>query len=144
MAKSPIPDALRMKALKYGERPDDEKDRMAELLRAEGRRAEALLLFQGRPDHPSLAEDKRWAVEEGMSFHLLSLRRLGMAIADEDFRVCGQTAERRGRWLDARQCWAVLEDEEGLRRVAPHVPEGLRPQEEADEDAEGTRDAQGT
>ena len=52
MARSSIPDALQMKALKYGGRPDSEKDRIAELLRDEGRRSEALLLFQGRPEHP--------------------------------------------------------------------------------------------
>ena len=142
MAKSPFPDALQMKALKYGDRPDAEKDRVAELLRAEGRRSEALLLFTGRPDHPSLAAERRWAVEHGASFHLSALQRLGVVVPDEDFRVCGQTAERRGRWLDARRCWELLGDDAGLRRVAPHVPEGLRP--EPEEEVEGTEGETGS
>lgn len=141
MAKSTIPDALQMKAIKYGGRPDAEKDRMADLLRAEGRRGEALLLFQGRGDHPFLLEEKRWAVEEGISFHLTALQRLGVAVTDEDFRICAQTAERRGRWLDARRCWEILGDDEGLRRVAPHVPEGLRPPEVEADDAEDEAEA---
>lgn len=128
MARSTIPDALQMKALKYGSRPDAEKDRVAEALRAAGRRSEALLLFQGRGDHPFLREEKAWAVEHGVSFHLSSLERLGVPVTDDDYRVCGQAAEHAGRWLDARRCWERLEDDEGLRRVAPHVPEGLRPQ----------------
>lgn len=136
MAKSGIPDAQQMKTLKYGNRPDAEKDRVAELLRAKGRRAEALLLFQGRPDHPFLVDEKRWAVEGGISFHLLALARLGVMVADDDYRVCGQTAERLGRWLDARQCWVALDDAEGLQRVAPHVPEGLRPEPPAEETEE--------
>jgi hypothetical protein len=135
MAKSPIPDALQMKSLKYGNRPDAEKDRVAELLREAGRRAEAILLFQGRPDHPFLDAERRWAVEGGISFHLFALRRLDVAVSDEDLRVCGRTAEQRGRWLDARRCWDALGDVEGLRRVAPHVPEGLRPEPEEDEEA---------
>ena len=137
MARSSIPDALQMKALKYGNRPDAERDEVAHALREAGRRSEALLLFQGRPDHPFLAEEKRWAVEHGISFHLTSLQRLGVDVTDEDLRVCAQTAERQGRWLDARRCWELLDDEEGLRRVAPHVPEGLRPEEpERDDDQE--------
>jgi hypothetical protein len=141
MARSDIPDALQMKVLKYGDRPDEERDRIAARLREAGRRSEAVLLFEGRPDHPFLQEEKRWAVEEGCAFHLLSLRRLGVPVADDDLRVCGQTAERRGRWLDARQCWAALEDEEGLQRIAPHVPEGLRPEIEEEGTSEVTAES---
>jgi len=136
MARTPIPDALAMKSLKYGNHTDAERDAVAERLREAGRRSEALLLFQGRPDHPFLAEERRWAIEEGAAFHLLSLRRMGAAVSDDDLRVCARSAEGRGRWMDARLCHAALGDDEGLRRVAPHVPEGLRPEEEVEESEE--------
>lgn len=141
MADHRIPDALEMKALKYGDRPEAERDRVATALAAAGRHAEAILLYEGRGDHPFLLEEKRWAVEEGASFHLVALRRLGTPVSDEDLRVCGQAAERRGRWMDAHRCWTLLEDAEGLARVAPHLPEGMRPEEE--EDAEESAEEEG-
>lgn len=133
-----IPSAFEMKALKYGNRPDAEKDRVAEALIAAGRRSEALLLFDGRPEHPLLQTEKQWGLEEGSAFHLLALRRLGVPITAEDLTICARSAERKGRWLDARLCWADLEQEDEIRRIAEHLPPSLRPDEpeaEAAEDA---------
>ncbi|MFV1958335.1 MAG: hypothetical protein ACC662_02865 [Planctomycetota bacterium] len=127
-----IPNALVMRALKYGNRPDGEKDRVAEALRAAGRRSEAVLLYDGRPDHPTLEEERRWAVEHGVAFHLFALRRRGMDVPDEDLERCGRAAEAGGHWLEARLCWQALEDEEGLARIAPQLPESLRPAPEAE------------
>ena len=127
MSSARIPNALEMQEIKYGNRPDEEKDRVAEALREHGRRSEAVLLFDGRPDHPFLGEEKRWAIEEGAAFHLISIKRLGAAVTDDDLRVCALSAERRGRWMDARQCWAALDAEDEIRRFAEHLPEGLRP-----------------
>jgi hypothetical protein len=133
VAKRKIPSALDMRHLKYGGAPEAERDRTAEALRAEGRRAEAILLFEDRPDHPFLDEEARWAVAEGVAFHLLSLRRMGRAVADEEIRACAEAAESRGRWLDARSCWVELGDEAALARIAEHLPESLRPQQKPDE-----------
>jgi hypothetical protein len=127
MAKSRIPHALQMRELKYGEADDAAKDQMAEGLRAAGRRAEAILLFEGRGDHPFLQEEVRWAVEEGNVFHLLSLRRLKAPVTAETLRACAAAAERKGRWMDARNAWLDLGDAEALARIAPHLPASLQP-----------------
>lgn len=138
-----IPDALEMRDLKYGRRREAaERDRVAALLREEGRRAEAVLLFDGRPDHPFLAEEQAWAVAGGRVFHLLALRRLGRDVGDEDLRRAATSAEKAGRWMEARLGWLALDDEAALRRFAEHLPRGLRPapeptSEETQEEAPG-------
>lgn len=142
MAASGIPDTLEMRELKYGGRSDVEKDRVAEALLEEGRRSEALLLFEGRPEHPQLAKEKRWALEEGASFHLLSVRRLGVPVTDEDIRVCALAAERKGRYLDARQCWAALGEDGEIERIAEHLPAGLRPEAPVEPQAETETEAE--
>ena len=76
MAKGRIPDALEMRSYKYGSRSEAEKDALAQTLRAEGRRSEAVLLFDGRPDHPFLQEEETWASDAGHAFHLLALKRI--------------------------------------------------------------------
>jgi hypothetical protein len=124
MAKTPkFPDALAMRRLKY-ETPaaSAERDRVAEALRAAGRRAEAMLLYERVPDHPSLREDARWAVQEGAAFHLFALRRIGVAVSDDDLRACAGVAEARERWYDAWRCWTALQDEAALERVRCHLP----------------------
>lgn len=142
MATSRIPNALEMKRLKYGDRPDSEKDRMAEILREQGRRAEAILLFQGRPDHPFLEEEKHWAVERGAAFHLLNILRLGVDVTEDDFRVCGQAAERQGRWMDARQCYLAIDDPADIERIAENLPRSMRP--EPAEGMEGAEEDEGS
>jgi hypothetical protein len=127
MARSPIPSALDMRELKYGGRSDAEKDRVAALLSQRGRHAEAILLLQGRAtSHPLARQELEEAREEGRAFRLLALRRLGVVVTDEDLTTCARAAEAAGRWMDARQCWRALGDEEALARVAEHVPESLR------------------
>jgi sirohydrochlorin ferrochelatase len=128
MARSKIPNALEMRELKYGDLPDTEKDRVAEELRAEGRRAEAILLFQGRADHPFLADEARWAVAEGNGFHLVSLARMGRPVGPEELRACARSAEQRGRWMDARLCYVELGDEAAVQAVREHLPPTLRPE----------------
>jgi hypothetical protein len=137
MAKGRIPHALDMRSYKYGNRPDAERDAVAETLLAEGRRSEAILLFEGRPDHPVLQTERTWAIEEGSAFHLAALRRLGVEITEEDLRRCAAAAEPRGRWMDAQSCYLQLGEEAEIRRIAEHLPEPLRPAppEEAPEEA---------
>lgn len=127
MAKGRFPDALEMRTYKYGSRSDADKDRLAKALRDAGRRSEAVLLFQGRADHPFLDEEEAWAVEVGHAFHLLALQRLRREVAPDTFRRCAAAAEQAGRWMDARTCYAELGLEDEIRRIADHLPERLRP-----------------
>ena len=131
MARGKIPTALSMRELKYGASPEAERDAVAERLRGEGRRSEAVLLFEGRPDHPFLAEEATWAVSEGNAFHLMSLQRIGREIPAEAFQDCARNAVDRGRWMDARHCYLELDDEAALRAIAEHLPPSLQPAPEA-------------
>jgi hypothetical protein len=126
MAARRIPDALAMRETKYGDKPAAEKDRVAQDLAAQGRHAEAILLFDGRGDHPFLAGQRKRAASDGDAFTLLSLRRMGTPVSDDDLRACAAAAEKAGRWLDARQCHVALKDEASLVRISPNLPEGLR------------------
>jgi hypothetical protein len=120
---SSIPDALAMKRIKYDPAvPDAERDRWAAVLRAAGRRSEAILLYEGRGDHPSLRQDVDWAVENGASFTLGALRRMGVEISDDKLRACAQSAEAKGRWYDAHRCYDRLGDAEALARVKERLP----------------------
>lgn len=127
MARSTLPHALQMRILKYGEAQDAERDQVAEALRAAGRRPEALLLYESRPEHPFLGEEAAWARDRGNGFHLLAVRRMGHPVADADLRACAAAAEQKGRWLDARLLHVALADDEALARIAEHLPEALRP-----------------
>ena len=123
MKRSPIPDALEMTRLKYDRRSDvAERDRVAAALRAEGRFAEASLLYDGRSDHPSLVADLDRAVREGAAFHVFSLRRAGVPVTNEHLRACAVAAEANGRWFDAHRCYTALADAEALARIAANLP----------------------
>lgn len=127
MARSRFPDALKMRTLKYGEASEAECDAVAEALRKDGRRSEALLLYERRPGHPDLAGERDWAVSEGNGFHLLAVARVGGTVDADAWQACAAEAERRGRWMDARHCYLSVGDEAAVRRIAEHLPETLRP-----------------
>jgi hypothetical protein len=139
MAKPTFPTALDMRALKYGKDiPAADKDRWAKALRDAGRRAEAILLYDGRTDSPALKEDLDWAVREGAAFYLFSLQRMGLAVEADRFRACAEAAEAKERWYDARRCWEALKDEAGLARIAPHLPGYIAPPPPGAEPLPGT------
>ena len=127
MARAKIPSALAMRELKYGGGSEADRDAVAEILRTEGRHGEAILLFEGRPEHPFLQEELRWAAGEGNAFHLLNLQRMGCEVSEDAFRDCARAALDRGRWMDARHCYLALGDDAGLRAIAEHLPPSLRP-----------------
>jgi hypothetical protein len=128
MPQPPFPHALEMRRLKYGpDVPVAEKERWATALRAAGRRAEAVLLYEGRTDAAALTDDLDWAVREGAAYYLFSLQRMGLSVAPERFRACAEAAEKKERWHDARRCWQALGDQAGLDRVAPHLPGFVAP-----------------
>jgi hypothetical protein len=140
VAKPSIPFALEMRRLKYSEGvPAEEKDEMAARLRKEGRRTEAILLFDGRTDHPFVRQEIDWAVSEGVAFHLVALRKMGAAVTAKDCEACARAAEKRERWMDARTCWKELGDGAALERIAPNLPECLRPPPPPPAETIGTR-----
>lgn len=123
MARSPLPNALDMRRLKFGTGSTDaERDRVAAALRAEGRLEEAVLLYESRPTHPDVKQDLATAVREGRAFILFLLRRMGAEVTDADLRACATAAEGVGRWLDAHRCYTALADAEALARIAPNLP----------------------
>ncbi len=128
MAKSRIPNAIAMRALKYGSATPQDRESAAQALRAQGRRAEAILLFEGLGGHAFLREERDWAIGEGEGFHLISVKRLGAQVEEKDLRACAAAAEARGRWMDARNCWLELGAEDEVKRIAEHLPGSLRPE----------------
>lgn len=127
MKKPPIPDALAMTLLKYGDASVADRERVARELAAAGRHPEAILLFEKQPEAPFLREEAARAIAEGDAFVLLAIRRIGGPVTEQDLRSCAASAEAAGRWLDARQCLTALADAEGLARIAPHLPPSLAP-----------------
>lgn len=122
-----IPDALAMRSLKYGGAPEEQREQVAQTLRQAGRHTEALLLYEGRAQHPALAAERARAVAKGLAFPLLTLRRIGAPVSDDDVRACARAAEAAGRWLDARQAYLALGDAEAVVRLAPHLPASYAP-----------------
>jgi hypothetical protein len=131
MARTRIPSALEMRELKYGAGtgPDSEETRLelARALRDQGRRSEAVLLFEGRPGHPFVAEEVRDARERGAGFLLLLLQRMGAPVGPDDLASCARAAEAAGRWMEARQLHLARGDRDALVRISPDLPECLRP-----------------
>jgi len=123
MKRDSIPPVLEMTRLKYGpESTAEQKDRVAAALRKAGRVSEALLLYEGRAEHPAVAEDLAWAVREGAAFTLFQIRRLGYPVTDEQRRACAAAAEAKERWFDAHRLYEVLGDAEALERVRQRIP----------------------
>lgn len=123
MARSLIPDALGMRRLKYDPLVTDaERDATAAALRKAGRIPEAILLYEGRPEHPSLKDDLRAGQRAGASFTLKALERIGVPIDPDAWRACASAAEDKGRWYDALRCYEVLKDEVALARVREQLP----------------------
>lgn len=123
MARATIPDALGMRHLKYEPHVTTaQKDAAAEALRAAGRIPEAILLYDGRPEHPSLQADLATAKAGGVAFLVFALRKMGVPVTDDDLRACAAAAEAKGRWYDAFRCYESLADAPGLERVRAHLP----------------------
>ncbi len=123
MARPAIPDALGMRRLKYDPLATNaERDATAALLRQAGRIPEAILLYEGRAEHPSLAGDVKEATRLGSSFVLRALERIGVRLEPETWRACAGHAEMKERWYDALRCHEVLKDEAGIARVREKLP----------------------
>jgi len=123
MARPLIPDALGMRRLKYDPLATDaERDATATALRKVGRIPEAIFLYEGRPQHPSLKEDLRAGQKAGASFTLKALERIGFTVDADAWRACASAAEDHGRWYDALRCYEVLKDDASLARVREKLP----------------------
>jgi hypothetical protein len=121
-----FPHTLDMRDLKYGKRSAEEKDRVARELREAGRHAEAVLLFEGRGDHPFLREEASWDADNGVAYLLLQIRKIGGPVSDDLIRTAAANAERKGRYADARLCYQALADQDALVRISPNLPPSLR------------------
>ena len=123
MARAAIPDALGMRHLKYEPGVTNaQRDAVADALRAAGRIPEAILLYDGRADHPALRDDLAKAKADGVAFLVFALRKLGVPVTEDDIRACGAAAEAKGRWYDAFRCYESLADAPGLERVRVQLP----------------------
>ena len=123
MARATIPDALGMRHLKYDAQVTAaQRDAVADALRAAGRTPEALLLYEGRPEHPSLRGDLEKAKSSGVAFVLFALRKLGVTVTEEDLRACAVAAEAKARWYDALRCYEAVADAAGLERARAQLP----------------------
>jgi hypothetical protein len=127
MAASSLPDALLMRELRAGNAPEAERERVAAELRAQGRATQAVLLYEGRAQHPALDAEQARAVREGHVFLLLAMRRLGRSVPDADLRAAAQVASTKGGYLEARLAYQALGDVEAVRALAPHLPPSLVP-----------------
>lgn len=127
MAERTFPDALKMRALRAGQAPEDERETVAAALRAAGRNVQALLLYEGRAQHAALDAEQARAVREGQVFILLSMRRLGRTVSEAELRQAADTAAARGHHLEARLALQALGDVEGVRAIAEHLPPSMRP-----------------
>lgn len=123
MARPLIPDALGMRRLKYDPiSTDAERDATAGALRSAGRLPEAILLYEGRAEHPSLAGDLKEGIRLGSSFMLKALERIGVKVEADAWRACAAHAEMKERWYDALRCHEVLKDEAAVARVREKLP----------------------
>jgi hypothetical protein len=127
VASTPIPDTLAMRVLMLASTPAEERERVAEALRAAGRRTEALLLYEGRADHPALRAARDHAVMNGLGFQLLAMQQLGADVTRDHLKAGAQAAERHGRYMEARLLHLALGDEEAVRRIAAHLPPSMVP-----------------
>lgn len=127
MAQRTIPDALAMRHLRTGDAPEAEREQAAEALRAQGRHTQALLLYDGRAAHPSLKAELEKAISRGQTFRLLTLRRLGLAVSEEDLRSCARAAAQTGRALEARLAYVAVGDTEAVRALGTQLPASLMP-----------------
>lgn len=123
MARPPIPDALGMRRLKYDPTVlPAERMATAKALRATGRIPEAILLFEGRPDEPTLADDLNEGIRLGSSFILRALERIGGSVSPEAWAACAAAAESKERWYDALRAYETVKDEAGIARAREKLP----------------------
>jgi len=120
----PLPDALRLREIKYGDKTTNElRIRTAELMLQEGRLAEALDLYVLAGHDEGVAHMRQLAQERGRPWLLLMLRRAGRAVAAEEWKRAGTAAESDERWRDAYRAFLEADDEEGLARIRERIPE---------------------
>lgn len=127
MAQPSLPDALAMRDLRAGLRPEAQREQVAAALRADGRHVQALLLYEGRASHPALEGQQARAVREGRTFELLSMRRLGRPVPDTDLRAAAAASAAAGRHMEARLALTALGDLDGVRALAACLPPSLVP-----------------
>jgi hypothetical protein len=119
-----LPDTLALREIKYGEKasPARQKKVARDFLGCD-RAADALDLFLLAQDEDGIREVMAWAVKEGHSSLLLTLKRAGRGPTPADWSAAGEKGLAAGRWRDAFRCFREASDEAGLARVREKLPD---------------------
>ncbi len=120
----PIPNPLKMREIKYGEKASNaERSRLAASLFQQGLTTEAVDLFLLAGDEQGLAEAKRHALSDGRPLLLAMLARGGRQVAPEEWRACGEACFAAERWREAYRSFVAAGDEAAIARVRERIPE---------------------
>lgn len=120
----PLPDALRVREVKYGEKSTPEaRSRLAREFQAAGRAAEALDLFLLAGDDEGAREIQEEAVREGRPLLLILCQRGGREVTRDEWRKAGEAAYSARRWREAFRCFTAARDDAGLARVREQIPD---------------------
>ena len=118
-----LPDALRLRDLKYGEKHSAAaRSQAARQFLEAGRMAEALDLYVLAGDEDGVKTIREMAIKEGRAHVLLSLVRVGHEIGPDDWKRAGEAAFEAHRWREAFRCFSEAGDEDGLAAVRERIP----------------------
>ena len=119
-----LPDALRLREVKYGAKSSPAaKSRAARQQLEAARYAEALDLFLLAEDEDGISEVREHAVADGRPVLLIMIERVGRTVPPEEWKRAGDAAAMAGRWRDAFRCYTLAADEAGLERVREQIPD---------------------
>jgi hypothetical protein len=120
---SPLPDPLRLREIKYGERtPPEERSKVARAMLEAGRAAEALDLFLLAGDDAAAGEIREEAVREGRPALLLMFERAQRPVPAAQWKAAAEAAFAAGRLREAFRCFQKAGHEDGLARVRERLP----------------------
>ena len=119
-----LPDALRLREIKYGAKTtSEERTRLAREFLESDRLAEALDLFLIADDEKGVRQIRQIAIENGRPALLLMLVRAEREVTVEEWRTAGQAARRAGRTREAFRCLSMAEDEAALEELRSELPD---------------------
>ncbi len=119
-----LPDALRLRELKYSPKvPDSERSAVARRLLECGRVAEALDLFLLAGDDQGVEDIYSVAKREGRVILLVALVSAARKVSAPDWKQAGDRACDTERWREAFRAYSEAGDEPGLEKVRAEIPD---------------------
>ena len=119
-----LPDAMRMREIKYGAKTTPKlQSTTARLLLEGGRLAEALSLMLLADDKAGIAELRERALTEGRLVLLNMLRRRHHEISAADWNRAGAAAEAAGRPREAYRCYLEARNDAALEALKKSLPD---------------------